>query len=124
MIKAEKKRYKKLIVKTINHLENRGHTEIKADIEGYDKPTSFSMKKRGVDITPDIVSVSPNGKKHYVDLGVKSETPVLLKTKWKFLQTLAEIKDRSFRVITHKGHYSFTDKLLGEMTNLQPAMRM
>lgn len=82
------------------------------------------MKKRGITVTPDIVSTTPGGKKHYADLGVKSDEPVLLKSKWKFLQTLSEIKDRSFRVITHRGHYGFTDKLIGEMNAVKPAIRM
>jgi len=124
MTKEEKKTYQGLIIKTINKLEKQGHTDIKADIEGYKNPTSFKMKQRRMTITPDVVSVTPNGKTHYVDLGVKSEEPILLKTKWKFLQTLAEMKDRSFRVVTHIGHYNFTDRLIADMNSIQPAMRM
>ena len=124
MTKEEKQKHQGLILKTIQHLEKIGHTDIKADIEGYESPTSFEMKKRGTTVTPDIVSTTPGGKKHYADLGVKSDEPVLLKSKWKFLQTLSEIKDRSFRVITHRGHYGFTDKLIGEMNAVKPALRM
>jgi len=44
MVKEEEKeRHKDLIFKTIHHLEKRGHTEVKADIEGYESPTSFEM---------------------------------------------------------------------------------
>ena len=115
MVKDEKKKYENLIVKTINHLEKLGYTDFKADIEGYESPRSFEMRGRSMKVTPDIVSRTPNGKLHYVDVSVKTDEPVLLKTKWKFLETLAEIKNRSFRIITHRGHYSFTDKLLGQM---------
>ncbi len=124
MVKEDKQRHQDLILKTIHHLEKIGHTDVKADISGYESPTSFSMKNRGTTVTPDIVSTSPHGNTHYVDLGVKSDYPVLLKSKWKFLQTLFELKNRTFRIVTHRGHYSFTDKLVGEMNSVQPAMRM
>ena len=124
MIKEQKEKHKNLIEKTINFLKKLGHTDIKADIDGYESPTSFEMRNRNITVTPDIVSVTPNGKMHYVDLGVKSEKPILLKSKWKFLHTLSEIKNRSFRVITHRGHYGFTEKLLSEMTPAQTALKI
>lgn len=124
MIQQEKKDHKELIVKTIEHLENIGYTDIKADINGYESPKSFEMKSQNLKITPDIVSKNPNGKVHYVEVGVKTKNPILLKSKWKFLKTLAEIKNRSFQVIAHRGHYGFTDKLINEIESSRVAVRI
>lgn len=124
MIREEKEKHENLIIKTIKHLKKLGYTDIKADVEGYETPKSFEMRSQNITVTPDIVSKTPNGKVHYVDISVKSDQPILLKTKWKFLKTLSELKNRSFRVITHKGHYSFTDKLLSEMSPIQTALKI
>ena len=59
MVKEDKQRHQDLILKTIHHLEKIGHTDVKADISGYESPTSFSMKNRGTTVTPDIVSTTP-----------------------------------------------------------------
>lgn len=115
MLLDEKNEYKNLIEKTIDYLKEKGHQNIKADIEGYESPKSYKMKSNGVELTPDIVSESSTGKKNFVEVGIKSESVSLLKTKWKLLNILAEIKNSNFRIVSHKGHYRFTEDLISEM---------
>lgn len=121
---SEKVVSKNFINKTINYLKKLGHVEIKADVKGYESPKSFEMKSEHLKITPDIVSVSSDGKVHYVEVGVKSENPVTLKSKWKFLKKLAEINGRGFKIVSHRGHYSFTDKLVIDLNYKQGATRI
>lgn len=115
MILKEKAEHQALIEKTISYLENKGFENIKADIEGYETPKSFMMKNEGIEITPDIVAEN-KGRIQYIEVGVKSNDKRLLKTKWKFLKTWAGMKNRTFKVIAHKGSYGFSDKILAEIS--------
>lgn len=107
--------------KSIHHLEATGFENIKADLEGYEKPKSYSRKGADEKITPDIVAVK-NGRKYFFDISLKSEKPRLLKTKWLFLDTLSRMKSNRFRIITTRGHYKFTDTMLEDinLSNKEP----
>ena len=122
MVLKEKAEHLALIEKTINYLETKGFENIKADIDGYETPKSFIMKNDGIEITPDIVAEN-KGRVQYIEVGVKSNDKRLLKTKWKFLKTWAGMKNRTFRVIAHKGSYGFSDKILDEI-NLNRSVRI
>lgn len=115
MILEESAEHHELLLKTIKYLEKAGHLNIEAMVEGYPAPKSYTMKGSGIEITPDIVSESVSGKVSYIEVGLKSEQKSLLISKWKFLTALAEIKNRRFQIVTHKGHYSFTDGLVSEL---------
>ena len=123
MTRQDKAQNEKVIQSTIEYLESKGYENIKADIDGYESPKSFIMKSKDIELTPDIVAET-NGQKHYIEVGVKTEKKRLLKTKWKFLKTLSEIKGRHFKIISHKGHYGFTDRLLSEMELSTKAVRI
>lgn len=102
------------IKKSITHLEAHGFEKIKADIEGYDRPKSFLRKGTDTKITPNIVALK-NGKKYYFEISLKSERPLLLKSKWLFLDTLSRMRLDQFKIITTKGHYKFTDNMLEDI---------
>lgn len=102
------------IKKSITHLEAHGFEKIKADIEGYDRPKSFLRKGTDTKITPNIVALK-NGKKYYFEISLKSERPLLLKSKWLFLDTLSRMRSDQFKIITTKGHYKFTDNMLEDI---------
>ncbi len=121
MINLEKLENREFLEKSIHHLEATGFENIKADLEGYECPKSYLRKESGNRITPDIVAVK-NGMKYFFDISLKSEKSRLLKTKWLFLDTLSRMKSERFRIITTRGHYKFTDKLLEEinLTNKEP----
>lgn len=112
---------KAFLEKSIHHLEATGFEEIKADFEGYETPKSFLKKGSDVKITPDIVALK-NGIKYFFEISLKSDNPVLLKSKWLFLDALSRIRSNKFRIITTKGHYKFTDAMLSDinLTNKSP----
>lgn len=101
---------------TIEYLENKGFENIKADIEGYDTPISFTRKETGNSLTPDIVA-EKRGIKYFFEVSLKSTKPKLLKSKWLLLDTLTRMKDYRFRIVTTKGHLSFTRDMI-EQANL------
>ncbi|PIB39383.1 hypothetical protein [Maribacter sp. 4G9] len=121
MIKLDKSENIAFLEKSIHHLEATGFENIKADMDGYEKPKSYSRKGADDKITPDIVAIK-NGRKYFFDISLKSEKPRLLKTKWLFLDTLSRMKSNRFRIITTRGHYKFTDTMLEDinLSNKEP----
>jgi len=116
MTTADKQNNLEFIKESISYLENKGFANIKADIEGYETPKSYLKKGKGEEasITPDIVAEKA-GRKHYFEIGLKSERPTLLKSKWRFLDVLTRMKDHRFKVITRRGHYKFTQDMLDDL---------
>ncbi|KJD31334.1 hypothetical protein PK35_14560 [Tamlana nanhaiensis] len=111
MIYEDKQKYSGILEDSITYLENHGFENIKADIEGYETPKSYSKSGSDISITPDVVATK-EGRKYYFDISLKSERPKLLKSKWLFLNTLSNIKSSRFRLITARGHYKFTQDML------------
>ena len=114
MIQIDKQENQDILEQSVQHLQSRGFSNIKADIEGYETPKSYIRKNTGNPITPDITAVK-NGRKYLFDISLKSEKPKLLKSKWVLLDTLSRMKSNRFRIITFRGHYKFTDTLLKEL---------
>ena len=114
MIKTDKQENKDFLTKSIHHLERNGFENIKADLDEYETPKSYIRKHTGNRITPDIVAIK-NGRKYFFDISLKSDTPRLLKSKWLFLDTLSRMNANRFRIITTKGHYSFTEAMLADI---------
>ena len=116
MTTADRKANQSFLKESIVYLENKGFENIKAEVEGYETPKSYTKKGKGEDtsITPDIVAEKA-GRKHYFEIGLKSEEPTLLKSKWRFLDVLTRMKDDRFKVITRRGHYKFTQDMLDDL---------
>ena len=114
MIKVEKEQNLDLLQQSVKHLEARGFNNIKVDMEGFDTPKSYIVKRTGKPVTPDITATK-NGLKYLFDISLKSEKPTLLKSKWLLLDTLSRMQSNRFRIITFRGHYKFTDTLLEEL---------
>ena len=114
MIQADKDKYADILEDSIHYLENRGYENIKADFEGYETPKSFKKAGSDISVTPDIVATK-EGRKHYFDISLKSEKPSLLKSKWLFLNTLSNLKQHRFKLITKRGHYKFTQDMLEDI---------
>ncbi len=99
------------LTETIEYLENKGFENIKADLEGYDTPHSYTRQETGNALTPDIVA-EKRGIKYFFEVSLKSAKPKLLKSKWLLLDTLTKLKDYRFRIVTTKGHLSFTKNMI------------
>jgi hypothetical protein len=114
MVQVDKTENIAFLEKSIHHLEATGFENIKADMEGYETPKSYTRKDADIKITPDIVAMK-NGRKYFFDISLKSEKPSLLKSKWLFLDALSRMKSNRFRIITTRGHYKFTDSMLEDI---------
>ena len=114
MIAQDKIENNTFLKESLAYLEKSGYDNIKADIEGYETPKSYLKRGSDISITPDIVA-EKGGRKHYFEIGLKSEEPKLLKSKWRFLDVLTRMKDHKFRIITRRGHYKFTQDMLDDL---------
>lgn len=119
MVQTEKEQQEKLelIKESIKYLEERGYTDIKADVEGYETPKSYHQKNSDVVITPHIVGERA-GVKHYFNMSLKTEDEELLRSKWKFFETISNMRQQRFNVVTKRGHFKFTEEMLDSL-NLQ-----
>ena len=111
MIYADKEKHSDILENSITYLENRGFENIKADLDGYETPKSYTKSGSDISITPDVVATK-EGRKYYFDISLKSTKPILLKSKWLFLNTLSKINASRFKVITVRGHYKYTQDML------------
>ncbi len=114
MTTADKQESTVFLKESLSYLENLGYDNIKADVDGYETPKSYHKKGSDITITPDIVAEKA-GRKHYFEISLKSEEPILLKSKWRFLDVLTRMKDHKFRIITRRGHYKFTQDMLDDL---------
>ena len=114
MIQLDKKEHAKILEESIEYLEKKGFENIKADLDGYETPKSFSRQGSDLTVTPDIVA-HRDDKKHYFEVSVKTEKPKILKSKWLILDTLSRLKKQRFKIITVRGHYKFTNEILSEL---------
>ena len=114
MIALDRENYKDFLTQTVTYLENRGFENIKTALEGYESPKSFLKKGSDISVTPDIVA-EKMGIRHYFEIGVKSEKPNLLKSKWMFLDALSKRNSSRFKIVTTKGHYKFTHTMLDDL---------
>ena len=114
MIAQEKIENSEFLEESINYLNKMGFENIKADLIGYEKPKSFNKKGTNIVVTPDITATK-RSIKHYFEIGLKSEKPKLLKSKWRFLDVLSRMGGHNFRIITKKGHYKFTNDVLEDL---------
>ncbi|MFV0572281.1 MAG: hypothetical protein ACK5M1_07620 [Xanthomarina gelatinilytica] len=114
MIAQDKLENEVFLKESLTYLENLGFNNIKVDVDGYETPKSYLKKGSDITITPDIVA-EKGGRKHYFEISLKSEKPMLLKSKWRFLDVLTRMKDHRFKIITRRGHYKFTQDMLDEL---------
>lgn len=100
-----------LILEVIQKIVNRkGYQGIKANVEDYETPSRLQRKGEEAFI-PDITGVKA-GKKSYFEIAVKSEDIQETITKWKLLSSLARMQSGALYLISPKGHFAFTQKLI------------
>jgi len=91
-------------------VKKKGYEHIKANIEGYDQPTSFVNSRTGNEYIPDITA-ERFGKKSYFEVAIKNNQVRKLVNKWELLSNLANMKKGKFHLLAPRGHFAFTQRL-------------
>lgn len=99
-------------IKTVvNQLESKGYENIKADIDEYDTPASYTNKSTNTQFVPDITATK-DGSKYYFEIAMKTDEQTKLAGKWRLLATLAEMKNGMLKIFAPHGQMAFTNRLL------------
>lgn len=106
--------YKELLKRAVNHVVSRGFSSVKAELEGYEHPTHYlGQKDRKVNYCPDITAVNGKGK-FYFEIAKKTESTRELVSKWKLLETMAELKNGKLNILVPFGQNRFAQDLITE----------
>ena len=122
MNRSEKKEHTDLFSKAVKKLRKLGYRDIRADIlENFDDPQSFTRRNNEEPFTPDITATSKSGKRHYFDIALKTDNERRLVTKWRLLDTMADLKNRKFKLLIPYGSQRFTNDIVDNY-NISPQM--
>lgn len=108
---------KSAIEKIVTWVKSKGYSNIKANTEGYEVPTSFALQKEletdEDQYIPDVTG-RKGSQKHYFEIALKTEDPRRLIRKWKLLSTLAEMKNGKLHLFAPRGHKAFAERIVRE----------
>lgn len=106
--------YKELLKRAVNHISSRGFNTIKAELDGYECPTHYiSQRDKKVNFCPDITAVNERGK-YYFEIAKKTESIRELVSKWKLLETMAEMKNGKLNILVPYGQNRFAQELVAQ----------
>jgi hypothetical protein len=100
-----------MIKKVIETYVNRnGYSEVRANIDGWETPSSLSFKNGEEKLVPDITA-SKRGGKWYIELVRKDGDQEMTVSKWKLLSVLGKAKGGGLVLISPPGSYAFAERL-------------
>ena len=97
--------------KAIDWAKKRGFSNIKANMEEYEKPAQFSKPGEEAPYIPDITGLRTGGKS-YIEIAVKTENMNRKVSKWKLLSTLAARKGGTLFLLAPRGHKRFAEDIV------------
>ena len=105
--------YKELLARAVHQIESRGFDKIRTDLDGYEAPTHYMAQEKKVSYSPDITATNNKGK-FYFEIARKTESTRELVSKWKLLETMAELKNGQFNILVPYGQNRFAQELITE----------
>lgn len=105
------KKTEEYYLKIIRWAKNKGFKDIRADFEGYEKPSGFTKKEGGV-LTPN-VSARSYDSKYYFEIAIKTNDDAKVQeliSKWKMLSMVAGHKGGGLYLFVPHGNKSFAQK--------------
>ena len=115
--------YKELLEKAVEQLQRRGFSDIKAKLEGFEEPKSFSQKREDNTYIPDITAKNSKGK-FYFEIAQKTPDTSSMVSKWKLLATIAEMKNGGLNILVPYGQSKFTNELVEKYNINAKLMKM
>ena len=95
----------------LDWVKGKSSSSIKACHEDYESPKTFTNSTTQEQIQADFSFIS-QGRRHYTDIALKSESPQKLVTRWKLLSMMAALKNGKLFLLTPRGHKMFAQKLV------------
>ncbi|GAB4024653.1 hypothetical protein [Spirosoma koreense] len=112
------------VEKAAQWASKHGFLDIKANVEGYQKPIAYGRQQDGQSFTPDVTG-SQFDQKSYFEVILKTDDVAYLLSKLKLLHQLATSQGGRLYLMAPKGHLPFaktliaTSRVVAEVINLQ-----
>lgn len=101
-----------LIQQTVDFASKRGYENIKAQhLEDFEDPISMERKQDGVTFVPDVTAYK-HGKKCYFVVALKGGDVTQTVSKWRLLETLANMRGSKLFLMVPRGNFRFTNDLV------------
>lgn len=97
--------------RALNWARQTGFYGLKANFEGYETPSQFKNPEEEMPYTPDITG-NRTGGKCYIEIALKNENVQRRVSKWKLLNTLANMKGGKLFLLTPRGHKAFVEDIV------------
>jgi hypothetical protein len=88
-----------------------GFKEIRANLEGYEKPVSYERAADNEKFTPDVTGVNMFNR-HYLEVAIKTDPVRPSVSKWKLLSELAGMKGGKLYLMAPRGHVRFARDII------------
>ncbi|GAB3182006.1 hypothetical protein [Telluribacter humicola] len=99
------------IPQVITWAKSHGFENIKANIDGYEKPVSYERSQDSQKFTPDVTAVNMYNK-HYLEVAMKSDANRGSISKWQLLSELAGLKGGKLYLMAPRGHVRFAREMV------------
>lgn len=101
-----------LFEKAIGWVKSKGFDKIRANVDGYDAPTTFRRDEDGGEtMTPDITAVKSR-RKYYFELAEKEDDTNYCVSKWKLFSSVASAQNGKLYLLAPHGHKAFAARLV------------
>ncbi len=101
-----------LYEKAIGWVKGKGFDKIRANVEGYDAPTTFRRDEEGgLIVTPDITAVKSR-RKYYFELAEKDDDINTCVSKWKLFSSVASAQNGKLYLLAPHGHKAFASRVV------------
>jgi hypothetical protein len=97
--------------KALEWAKKHGFSNIKANMDEYEKPAQFTKPGEEQPYIPDITGLRTGGKS-YIEIAVKTENMERKVSKWKLLSTLAARRGGTLFLLAPRGHKRFTEDIV------------
>ena len=97
--------------KAVNWVQSKGYNDIKAVLDEFEAPKSFTQSSTNSLIAPDITGISM-GRKCYFEVALKSDNERQVVNKWKLLSYLAGNKQGKLIIFAPHGHKAFAKRII------------
>lgn len=87
-----------------------GYSEIRANIEGFEAPSTLSNKESDDKLVPDITAIKRGGR-WYIEVVRKDADAEKTVSKWKLLSILGKNKGGGLILIAPAGSFAFAERL-------------
>ncbi len=105
---------KSVMINDMIHWAKTHHfSKIKANYEGFDKPSSFHQPKGDDTFIPDVTAVKL-GVKNYFEVAMKTDDEERTIRKWKLLSTVASMRNGTLYLFAPRGHKAFAARIVDE----------